>query len=613
MRRLLAIAVAATVVFAGAVGATGPLSPAQADDPWGTGIVQGHVSVPQGIDATKYWVQIDTADQKLSYGSSNLTASGEFEVKLVKTGQYRATVREKNGDTVLSYQTLRTTAGPSTFSVTDGQSTDVSFTLQAPAASISGTIDVVGYDRLVIATSELVDGEWLRWDNTYDGSGESPVSYTTPKLTAGTHAVYIYAEDAVLPSESFYYGNSAAWGEPSPIAVGATNLTGINYVIPRSFAAPNPVVAGTPRVGATLTANIGAWQPAPESLSYQWMQRSGDMSEAISGATGASYVPTAADVGKQLELLVIGTKTGYRQKYVYSDPTAAVDAGALTAPQPTISGTSQVGKTLTAIPGVWGPSPVALKYQWLLDGSAISGATTDKYQPVVADAGKKLSVRVTGSKTAYASEARTSAETAAIAKSGYVAPSVSPFSDLTPSSKFYKEISWMFDTGVSTGVRQSDGSRHYQPKNKVTRQAMAAFLYRISDVKGYVAPETSPFQDVKPGDSYYKEISWMFDSGLSTGVKLADGTRVYQPKGGVSRQAMAAFMYRLDESQKPAAPSASPFRDVAVGQKFYKEITWMYSSGLSTGVKQPSGKPKYAPAGMMTRETMAAFLFRADR
>lgn len=523
MRRLLAIAVAATVVFAGAVGATGPLSPAQADDPWGTGIVQGHVSVPQGIDATKYWVQIDTADQKLSYGASSLTASGEFEVKLVKTGQYRATVREKNGDTVVSYQTLRTTAGSSTFSVTDGQTTDVSFTLQKPAASISGTIDVVGYDRLVIATSELVDGEWLRWDNTYDGSGESPVSYTTPKLTAGTHAVYIYAEDSVMPDEAFYYGNSAAWGEPSPITVGATNLTGINYVIPRSFVAPNPVVTGTPRVGATLTANIGAWQPAPESLSYQWMQRSGDMSEAISGATGASYVPTAADVGKQLELLVIGTKAGYRQKYVYSDPTAAV------------------------------------------------------------------------------------------AKSDYVAPSVSPFSDLTPSSKFYKEIAWMYDTGVSTGVRQPDGSRHYQPKNKVTRQAMAAFLYRISADKGYIAPKTSPFQDVKPGDSYYKEISWMFDSGLSTGVKQADGTRVYQPKGGVSRQAMAAFMYRLDESQKPAAPSVSPFQDVAVGQKFYKEIAWMYSSGLSTGVKQPSGKPVYAPAGMVTRETMAAFLFRADR
>jgi hypothetical protein len=39
----------------------------------------------------------------------------------------------------------------------------------------------------------------------------------------------------------------------------------------------------------------------------------------------------------------------------------------------------------------------------------------------------------------------------------------------------------------------------------------------------------------------------------------------------------------------------------------------MSQSGLSTGIKQPSGKPVYAAKSNVTREAMAAFLYRAER
>ncbi|WP_200330021.1 S-layer homology domain-containing protein [Leucobacter sp. L43] len=186
------------------------------------------------------------------------------------------------------------------------------------------------------------------------------------------------------------------------------------------------------------------------------------------------------------------------------------------------------------------------------------------------------------------------------------------FTDVKKGAKFYKEISWMASEGISTGVRQPNGTYQYQPKNNVTREAMAAFLFRQYGDSSYKAPKTSYFSDIKPGDKFYKEISWMYASKTSTGVKQASGKPAYLAKAGITREAMAAFMYRLDKNAKPATPKASPFTDVKAGDKFYKEIAWMSQSGLSTGIKQPNGTRTYAAKSNVTREAMAAFLYRAD-
>jgi hypothetical protein len=131
----------------------------------------------------------------------------------------------------------------------------------------------------------------------------------------------------------------------------------------------------------------------------------------------------------------------------------------------------------------------------------------------------------------------------------YVAPTVSPFVDVNTGDKFYREIAWMYEAGLSTGTRQASGKPVYAPKNSLTREAMAAFIYRLqaktdAQVKNYVAPTSSQLIDMKPGANFYKEINWMYDAKLTTGVKTANG-REYQPKNALTREAMAAFIYRL--------------------------------------------------------------------
>jgi hypothetical protein len=86
----------------------------------------------------------------------------------------------------------------------------------------------------------------------------------------------------------------------------------------------------------------------------------------------------------------------------------------LTGATPTITGTTKVGSTLTARAGTWAPAPVTLSHQWLRNGVVISGATATTYKLTATDKGKRITVRVTGTKAGYTTLSQTSTATAAI-------------------------------------------------------------------------------------------------------------------------------------------------------------------------------------------------------
>ncbi|QIM17944.1 hypothetical protein G7066_03280 [Leucobacter coleopterorum] len=183
------------------------------------------------------------------------------------------------------------------------------------------------------------------------------------------------------------------------------------------------------------------------------------------------------------------------------------------------------------------------------------------------------------------------------------------FSDVSLQHKFHKEIAWMYCNGYSRGWSQGFELPLYKPSENLTRSAMAAFVYRLEAPKNYQAPSESPFADVNPGDPFYKEITWMWQRGLSRGYANQSGKPDFRPNNSLSREAMAAFMYRLEAPKGFKAPKKSPFADLTPKSKFYTEITWLHEAKLTTGSKTANGR-KFLSKDSLSREAMAAFVYR---
>jgi uncharacterized protein YjbI with pentapeptide repeats len=173
--------------------------------------------------------------------------------------------------------------------------------------------------------------------------------------------------------------------------------------------APVPTVSGSAVVGGSLSASAGVWNQGV-AFQYQWL-RDGSV---IPGATGSVYVPVVADFGRNVSVQVTGSLTGFDSVSKVSS-VQAIGAGRLAlAPVPSVAGSAVVGGSLAASAGVWDQG-VAFQYQWLRDGSAISGAIGSTYLLTVADFGHSVSVQVTGTATGYATVVQTSTAQSVVA------------------------------------------------------------------------------------------------------------------------------------------------------------------------------------------------------
>jgi hypothetical protein len=172
--------------------------------------------------------------------------------------------------------------------------------------------------------------------------------------------------------------------------------------------APTPTIAGTTRVGSTLTVSPGTWAPSA-TLSYQWLRDGA----AISGATSSTYTLVTADWTKKISVTVTARKSGYSTTSRTSAVTSGIVRIFASAPVPTITGSTRVLSTLKASVSAWSPS-ATFTYQWKRNGASIPGATGTTYRLTASDYGKTITVTVTGKRSYVVTKSVTSAATAKI-------------------------------------------------------------------------------------------------------------------------------------------------------------------------------------------------------
>ena len=175
-------------------------------------------------------------------------------------------------------------------------------------------------------------------------------------------------------------------------------------------------------MGETLTADTSGVADADGlddvSFTYQWTAAGAD----IVGAPGSSYTLVAVDQGLTIKVKVSFTDDAGNGETLTSAATGAVAPPPNTPATgpPTISGTAQVGETLTAntsgISDADGLASASFSYQWLADNADISGATGSSYTVTDGDVGQPISVRVIFTDDAGNAETLTSTATAAVVR-----------------------------------------------------------------------------------------------------------------------------------------------------------------------------------------------------
>lgn len=268
----------------------------------------------------------------------------------------------------------------------------------------NGTLFPAGNSQLAVYAA---DGSLVS-DSVYAGDDGS---YSITNLAPGTYKIHVNPQPDTTDFVPQWWNNKTTEASATPIVVKGGQTKVINPVLASTALKPaTPHISGIAKVGSTLTVKAGTWHPGTVSLTYQW-SRGGVQ---IVGATGSTYTLTNADVNSAITVTVTGTESGYTTDSVTSAPTIEVTGGALTTATPTIQGTNTVGHVLTATAGTWGPGSVNLTYKWYRGASRISGATTSSYTLVRADAGKTITVKVTGAETGFTTATVASAPTTVV-------------------------------------------------------------------------------------------------------------------------------------------------------------------------------------------------------
>ncbi len=429
-----------------------------------------------GSDTTSYsltvkqpaaWVTAEDAVVTLgSAGSAGLSASGYPTPALSAAGVPAGLVFTDHHDGTGDLTGTATQEGSFTVTLTASSSagpsaqTSIVLTVHDQPA-LTGGVVVSGTGlagSVLTATSTLASaggvefaGQWLRDGFAVDGA--TGTTYTPTNADAGAALSYRVTARAPTYNDAIVTSN-------------AITVTGV-------IALADPVLSGSATVDGLLTATVPSPDPASAVVSLTWNRGSTPV------GTGATYVPTPADSGQALTVTATAVLADF-QTATSSATVAVSDATFSVAPTVAITGTVQVGQDLTAALAPSAPAADEYRYQWLVDGTAVPGATGDTYRVAVADKGHTVALRVTAVRAGYQDATATSAATA------QVVTDKAPGIELSAARKTLRRgqstaVTWTVEDATSISASGAwSGSRSARGTTTIRPTALGTSVYLIT-------------------------------------------------------------------------------------------------------------------------------------
>ena len=123
----------------------------------------------------------------------------------------------------------------------------------------------------------------------------------------------------------------------------------------------------------------------------------------------------------------------------------------------------------------------------------------------------------------------------------------------------------------------------------------------VDNKKPASKPEVKlPFTDVSTSDWFYDDVAFVYENGLFSGTD----SRSFSPNASMTRAMLVTVLYRLEG--EPAGTGSSSFSDVSSGSYYEKAVAWAAANGIVTG----TGSTSFSPDAKVTREQLAAILYR---
>jgi hypothetical protein len=197
-------------------------------------------------------------------------------------------------------------------------------------------------------------------------------------------------------------GEYIAFSSASALVLSSENVLYLRHAERRTYDSV-PQARSAHQLSCNVSGN------AATTPSYEWLLDG----SPIAGATTSHYTPQATQAGSFVQCIAHASNA--EGGSVAAGAPLVIDkahAGGA-PPRPPANGLPKlpepsVGQSLQCLPGSWGGAP-SFSYQWLRNGTAIGGATSDTYETQAADSHALLQCEVSGQASGAAAVAVTKA------------------------------------------------------------------------------------------------------------------------------------------------------------------------------------------------------------
>ena len=243
-------------------------------------------------------------------------------------------------------------------------------------------------------------------------------------------------------------------------------------------------------------------------------------------------------------------------------------------------------------------------------------AATAQAEAILADAGRYTDIGVKHLKTAYEAAQKVSESDLAAAEPQWGETyfnlryalenckekgDVSVFTDLNQGKWYDAAASRIVEQGIMNGVSPTT----FDPEGKLTRAMVVRILWNMEGQP--ITDTANPFKDVEAGRWYYGAVLWAVENGITNGKSPT----AFDPTANVTRQEMAAFLYRYTQYANIDLPkkTSAVFADASSISGWAKApVDALVSAGIINGMNG-----RFVPADTATRAQMTKIIYELIR